>query len=146
MKTKIKEDEMVLPRFVYEDLIRDSERARVLESCIEAKAQTPEDFYRCIFGRHTGKLLDDTPYNPVGDDEKDNEDWLSKIFPDTPNNPAIMVEKIEDPEDDDLHVEIPADIPHSDSTPPPKSPQKTPVREPDVWVPVKAGKRSTGEK
>ena len=125
MKTKIREGEMVLPRFVYEDLIRDSERARVLESCIEAKAQTPEDFYRCIFGRHTGKLRDDTLYNPVGEDEKDNEDWLSKIFPESPNNTAIIVEKIEDPEDDDFHAAVPDDIHHSDSTPPEESPKDT---------------------
>ena len=86
MKLKIRRDEMVLPRYVYEDLIRDSERARVLESCIEAEAQTPQDVYRCIFGMRSGKLLDEPIYDPF--DEQDACGSLDDILADKPDEPA----------------------------------------------------------
>lgn len=64
----------------------------------------------------------------MGAEENPTDNWWDNI-PDSseaepPKKPAIMVEKIEDPEEDAPHMQIPADIPHSDSTPPRRVPKR----------------------
>ena len=126
MKLKIRRDEMVLPRYVYEDLIRDSERARVLESCIEAEAQTPQDFYRCIFGMRSGKLLDEPIYDPF--DEQNTCGSLDDILADKPDEPA----------DNDFDTSVTMDAEANNEEP--QSPPDQPKRNGKGTEPVGGGK------
>lgn len=130
-------ENITLPSWQLENLLESSDRMRLL---CEGRRRGL-DFHNAWVDVILG--ID------MGTEEMPADNWWDSIpdgEPEPTKEPAIMVDKIEDPEDDDPHVAIPADIPHSDSTPPPKSPQKTPVKEPDLWVPVKCGRKSTGEK
>ena len=85
MKVKVRRDEMVISRFNYEQMVRDQGKLEILEACIIGKAQTPDEFYRCILGR---QLEIQTGAFPCS-------------LADMSKNPAIMIENIEDPTEEE---------------------------------------------
>lgn len=110
-------ENITLPSWQLENLLESSDRMRLL---CEGRRRGL-DFHNAWVDVILG--ID------MGAEENPTDNWWDNIpdssEPEPPKKPAIMVEKIEDPEDDDPHVVIPADIPHSDSTPPDESAEDT---------------------
>lgn len=115
----------------WEEKVRDQRSLEILSGLLELDGCLSTNQVRVILGLQVDKIPDVQPTEPAI--------WIDELV-----DPEDFPE-VSEPGESDPHIGIPDSIPHSDSTSP-KSPQKTPVKEPDLWVPVKHGKRSTGEK
>lgn len=113
---------MKIQKFEYESLIRDSERLSIIDTVVTDYHYLDIQLLRILCGRQ----------------QKD----IPNI---QPTEPAIMIESVEEPAKESIH-EIMEKF-HSEEEPePPKDSTHLPRIPPDLWIPVPAGRKSTGEK